>query len=326
MSILPENSLGFRTVEEAVGDKAGEYLKKAFENVYKYHEIDKELAQGRSNFQLEKFALLETYTLESAYESVIKSRRQMAEGLMDKLLSMQQKVREFEYKWNDVEDKSKPIKWDCNGDGPNGGGTKLCWFDLDQLQLEHFLRSSELEVRDRLYQIEHLDKMLEELTIRNGNKPVDRAQWQAMESEYWKVRFSEQILDENLSSHLNCSLGNIHSVRRSTAPELVDPRSKFEDFPSLGEALSSPEGRMKFISDLERNVIRGYEDVMGVDLGAGNYLPPEERKKMVEEKMENFNQQLALKEAQKQERLKELKVKEQQQISGSPENAEIVEE
>ena len=42
MSILPENSLGFRTVEEAVGDKAGEYLNKAFENVYKYHEEDRD--------------------------------------------------------------------------------------------------------------------------------------------------------------------------------------------------------------------------------------------------------------------------------------------
>jgi hypothetical protein len=71
MSILPENSLGFISVEEAVGDKASEYLGKAFENVYKFHEIDKELAQGRTNFQLEKFALLETYTLESAYESVL---------------------------------------------------------------------------------------------------------------------------------------------------------------------------------------------------------------------------------------------------------------
>ena len=289
MSILPENSLGFRTVEEAVGDKASEYLGKAFENVYKYHEIDKELAQGRTNFQLEKFALLETYTLESAYESVLKSRRQMAEGLMSKLLEMQQKVREFEYKWSEVEDKSKPVKWDCNGDGPGGGGTKLCWFDLDQMQLEHFLRSSELEVRDRLYQMDHLDKMLEELTDRNGGQPVSREQFLANEENYWKSRFSEQILDEVLGSQLGCSIGNIHSVRRSTAPALIDQRNQFnEGFPSLGEALSSPEGRMKFVSQLEQNVVKGYEDVMGVDLGAGNFLKPEERRQMIEQRMEAF--------------------------------------
>ena len=324
MSILPENSLGFISVEEAVGDKASEYLGKAFENVYKFHEIDKELAQGRTNFQLEKFALLETYTLESAYESVLKSRRQMAEGLMSKLLEMQEKVREFEYKWND-EDKTKPIKWECTGGGPGGGGTKLCWFDLDQMQLEHFLRSSELEVRDRLYQMEHLDKMLAELTERNGGQPVSREQFLANEENYWKARFSEQMLDEVLGSQLNCSIGNIHSVRRSTAPSLIDPRNQFnEGFPSLGEALTSPEGRMKFISELEQNVVRGYEDVMGVDLGTGNYLPPEERKKMMEAKIENFKQQIALKEVQKQERLQGSQ--EQQKITGSPQGAEIIEE
>jgi hypothetical protein len=47
---------------------------------------------------------------------------------------------------------------------------------------------------------------------------------------------------------------------------------------------------------------------MGVDLGAGNYLKPEERKKMMESKIENFKQQIAIKEA--------LKSKDQQQIKG----------
>lgn len=315
MSILPENSLGFRTVEEAVGDKASEYLNKAFENVYKYHEIDKELAQGRTNFQLEKFALLETYTLESAYESVLKSRRQMAEGLMSKLLEMQEKVREFEYKWKD-QDTTKPIQWECTGGGPGGGGKKLCWFDLDQMQLEHFLKSSELEVRDRLYQMEHLDKMLAELTERNGGEPVSREQFLANEENYWKARFSEQMLDEVLGSQLGCSIGNIHSVRRSTAPALIDQRNQFNaGFPSLGEALSSPEGRMKFVSELEQNVVKGYEDVMGVDLGAGNFLKPEERRKMIEQRMETFRN-MTLKGSKE----------DQQKITGSPQDAEVVEE
>ncbi len=316
MSILPENSLGFRTVEEAVGDKASEYLNKAFENVYKYHEIDKELAQGRTNFQLEKFALLETYTLESAYESVLKSRRQNAEAMLSKVLEMQEKVREFHYKWDEIEDKTKPIKWECTGGGPGGGGTKLCWFDLDQMQLEHYIKSSELEVRDRLYQMEHMDKMLSELTERNGGQPVSREQFLANEENYWKARFSEQMLDEVLGSQLGCSIGNIHSVRRSTAPALIDPRNQFNDgFPSLGEALSSPEGRMKFVSELEQNVVKGYEDVMGVDLGAGNYLKPEERRKMIEQRIEAFHN-LTLKGSKE----------EKQQITGSPQDAEIVEE
>ena len=60
------------------------YLHKAFENVLRWEESDKELAQGRTNFQLEKFALLETHTLPVAFENTLKSRRQMAEGYMYK--------------------------------------------------------------------------------------------------------------------------------------------------------------------------------------------------------------------------------------------------
>jgi hypothetical protein len=322
MSILPENSLGFRTVEEAVGDKASEYLNKAFENVYKYHEIDKELAQGRTNFQLEKFALLETYTLESAYESVLKSRRQMAEGLMSKLLEMQEKVREFEYKWKD-QDTTKPIQWECTGGGPGGGGKKLCWFDLDQMQLEHFLKSSELEVRDRLYQMEHLDKMLAELTERNGG-PVSKEQFASQEALYWERRFAEQSLDHALQNMTGLNLGDIHSMRRASAPSLVDPRNQLENtYLPTDMMMGNMEDRIKFLQDLQNKVMQGYEDVMGLDLGAGNYLPPDERKKMVESKIERHRQELALIEQKKQERLK---AKEQQQITGSPQDAEIVEE
>lgn len=323
MSILPENSLGFRSVEEAVGDKASEYLNKAFENVYKYHEIDKELAQGRTNFQLEKFALLETYTLESAYESVLKSRRQNAEAMLSKVLEMQEKVREFHYKWDEIEDKTKPIKWECTGGGPGGGGTKLCWFDLDQMQLEHYIRSSELEVRDRLYQMEHMDKMLEELTERNGG-PVTKEQFSSQESLYWERRFAEQSLDHALQNMTGLNLGDIHSMRRASAPSLVDPRNQLENsYLPTDMMMGSMEDRINFLQDLQKKVMQGYEDVMGIDLGAGNYLPPEERKKMVEAKIERHRQELTLIEQKKQERLK---AKEQQQITGSPQDAEIVEE
>ena len=139
------------TSEQAVMDD--EYLQQAFANVLRWEESDKELAQGRTNFQLEKFALLETHTLPVAFENTLKSRRQMAEGYMYKLIEMKQKVREFEFKWAD-KDRSQPIFWEEGG--PGGGSKKLCWFDLDELSLTHYLKSSELEIRDRLHQMEHL--------------------------------------------------------------------------------------------------------------------------------------------------------------------------
>lgn len=324
MSILPENSLGLRSIEEFSQDKdkATEYIKAAFDNVYKYHEQDCELAQGRTNFQLEKFALLETYTLESAYESVLKSRKQMGEGLLSLLLDLNSEVRSFEYRWKD-KDKSEPIFWEEAG--PAGGsGKKLLWFDIDEMRLVHRLKSAELEVRDRLYQMEHLEKMLLELVERNGGTHPDRAAFLAQEPLYWERRFAEQSLDTSLQSLTSMNLGDIHSMRRASAPPLVDPRNQLENpYLPTDMMMQSPESRMQFLQDLQKRVMQGYEDVMGVDLGAGNYLPPEERKKMVEQKVETYNKELALLEKKKQERLK---AKEQQQITGSPQDAEIVEE
>ena len=40
--------------------------------------------------------------------------------------------------------------------------------DLDELELTHYLKSSEMEIRDRLHQMEHLDKMLDKLIQQNG--------------------------------------------------------------------------------------------------------------------------------------------------------------
>jgi hypothetical protein len=192
------------------------------------------------------------------------------------------------------------------------------------MQLEHFLRSSELEVRDRLYQMEHLDKMLAELTVRNGNKPVSKEQFASQESLYWERRFAEQSLDHALQNMTGLNLGDIHSMRRASAPSLVDPRNQLETpYLPTDMMMGPPESRIEFLKDLQNKVMQGYEDVMGVDLGAGNYLPPEERKKMVEAKVEKHRQELALIEQKKQERLK---AKNQEQITGTPENVEIIEE
>jgi hypothetical protein len=120
------------------------------------------------------------------------------------------------------------------------------------------------------------------------------------------------------------NLGDIHSMRRASAPSLVDPRNQLENPYLPTDMMMGPmEDRVKFLQDLQNKVMQGYEDVMGVDLGAGNYLQPEDRKKMVEAKVERHRQELALIENKKQERLK---AKEQQKITGSPENVEIIEE
>ena len=268
--------IGPINAEQAVTDD--KYLIQAFNNVLKWEDSDKELAQGRSNFQLEKFALLDTHTLPVAFENTLKSRRQMAEGYMYKLIEMKEKVREFEYKWGNVEDKSKPIMWEESG--PNGGYKKLCWFDLEELQLTHILKSAELEIRDRLHQMQHLDKILEKLVEQNGGKPVTREQFLDNDARYWERRFAEQALDELISSQTGISIGNLHSMRRASAPAIVDERNVLpEGYLPVNKLLESPQAKMDFLNDLQNKVLNGYEEVLGDSF---NMISKGEERKQIE--------------------------------------------
>lgn len=265
-----------------------DYLNKAFENVLKWEKSDKELAQGRSNFQLEKFALLDNHTLPAAFESTLKSRRQMAEGYMLKLIEMKEKVREFEYKWKN-KDKNEPILWDQYN--TSNGGKKLCWYDLDKLVLTNFLKSSELEIRDRLFQMEHLDKILEKLIEQNGGKFVDREQFLENESLYWERRFADQTMDEMMSKETGISIGNLHSMRRSIAPSIVDNRNELpEGYLPIYSILESREGKINFMKDLEKKVFSGIQEITGVDLGVDKIDGKSNNQKKLDQNYFNFDQ------------------------------------
>ena len=261
--------------DQAVFDD--KYLHKAFENVLRWEESDKELAQGRTNFQLEKFALLETHTLPVAFENTLKSRRQMAEGYMYKLIEMKEKVREFEYKWKD-RDRTQPLLWDRGG--PESG-QKLCWFDLDELSLTHYLKSCELEIRDRLHQMEHLDKILEKLVEQNGGKVVTREQFLDSDGEYWERRFADQAMDEMIAAQTGISIGNLHSMRRASAPAIVDKRNETPNgYVPLNRLLESPQGKMEFLNDLQNKVIQGISEVTGDNFNKLTGSSEEEQKKI----------------------------------------------
>jgi len=191
---------------------------------------------------------------------------------------MKEKVREFEYKWNG-KDKTQPIEWECTGGGPGGGGKKLCWFDLDELQLTHYLKSAELEIRDRLHQMEHLDRILEKLVEQNGGKPVSRQQFLDNDGLYWERRFAEQSMDEMVAAQTGISIGNIHSMRRASSPAIVDNRNTLpEGYLGMNKLLEGPNGKMEFLNDLQRKVLEGVQEVTGKNIGL--FESQEEQRKL----------------------------------------------
>tara|TARA_B100001939_G_scaffold3706_1_gene3506 strand:+ start:1757 stop:2608 length:852 start_codon:yes stop_codon:yes gene_type:complete len=254
-----------------------EYLMQASQNVFAWEESDKEMAQGRTNFQLEKFIGLNTHNISVSFEHILKERRIMASGYMIKLIEMKEKVREFEYKWND-KDKTQPIMWET---GAPNGGKKLCWYDLEELELTHYLKGSEMEIRDRLHQMQHLDKMLDKLVEQNGGTPPTREQFLEENQEYWDTRLAEQALDDLMASQTGISGANLQAMRRASAPAMVDPRNNLkEGYLPMNKLLES-QGRMEFINDLQSKVMKGYEKITGTDLGYGAAIKPAEEQKNI---------------------------------------------
>ena len=256
-----------------------DYLKQASDNVFAWEESDKEMAQGRTNFQIEKFIGLNTHNISVSFEHILKERRIMAAGYMGKLIEMKERVREFEYKWKNVEDKSEPIMWETGGPG---GGKKLCWYDLEELEMTHYLKGSELEIRDRLHQLQHLDSMLEKLVEQNGGKAPTREQFLEENQEYWDTRLAEQALDDLMAAQTGISGANLQAMRRASAPSMVDPRNQFKEGYLPMDKLLDARGRMEFINDLQSKVMRGYEKLTGTDLGYGAAIKPAAEQKQIE--------------------------------------------
>ena len=263
--------------QQAVFDD--DYLQQASANVLRWEESDKQMAQGRTNFQLEKFIGLNTHNISVSFEHILKERRIMATGYMHKLIEMKERVREFNYKWEDKVDKSQPLMWEVGG--PGGGSKKLCWHDLDELELTHYLKSSEMEIRDRLHQMEHLDKMLDKLIQQNGGKVPTREQFLEENNEYWDTRLAEQALDDLMSAQTGISGANLQAMRRASAPSMVDDRNNFKEGYLPMEKLMDPRGRMEFIGDLQSKVMKGYEKLTGTDLGYGAAIKPAEENKKI---------------------------------------------
>ena len=265
------------TAQDAVFND--DFLKQASDNVFAWEESDKEMAQGRTNFQIEKFIGLNTHNISVSFEHILKERRIMAAGYMGKLIDMKERVREFEYKWSNVEDKTQPIRWETGGPG---GGKKLCWYDLEELEMTHYLKGSELEIRDRLHQLQHLDKMLEKLVEQNGGTPPTREQFLEENEEYWDTRLAEQALDDLMAAQTGISGANLQAMRRASGPAMVDPKNNFKEGYLPMDKLLDARGRMEFINDLQTKVLRGYEKITGTDLGYGSAIKPAAEQNKIE--------------------------------------------
>jgi hypothetical protein len=264
---------------EDVLDESNDFTLKVLQECDRWKESERELSQGRSNFQIEKFIIHDNFTVPSAFKSAIINRKSVAENLLNGIQEAKRIVREFHYKW-DGKDKSQPIWWKTRE-----GGEELCWYDMDEFNFHRFIDGLNAGFKAQVGELEFFDKMIEKLIELNGGHPPTKAEFDADQPVYWERRFANQALDELLAAQTGVSGGNIRSMRRASAPTVLD-----DDVNRIKEGYADPSNPIAFLESLQKHVASGIEEISGM---TANILANKEQPKQIaQEKVSLFNDQL----------------------------------
>lgn len=265
---------------DEVLDDSNEFMLKVLAECDRWKESERELAQGRSNFQIEKFIVHDNFTIPSAFKAAIINRKSVAENLLNGIQDAKKIVREFHYKW-EGKDKTQPIWWKNRE-----GGEDLCWYDIDEFNFHRFIDGLNAGFKAQTTELEFFDKLIQRLIDLNGGHPPTKEEFDADQPVYWERRFANQALDELLAAQTGVSGGNIRSMRRATAPTVLE-----DDVNRIKEGYADPSNSIAFLESLQRHVASGIEEISGL---SNNILQgrKEQTKQLSEEKVSLFNEEL----------------------------------
>lgn len=174
-----------------------------------------EFAQGRTNFQIEKFIALEDGTLTHSYVNTLYQTRVMRGELLREVKRGIETVRNFEYRW-DKNDPSLPIVLK-----DDHGNERLIWYDLEKLEHDHNIAELKMSIKDKVQQLETFDAILAKLEEMNG-KPFTKKQYDEEAPLYWEKRFERQVIDDIISTTTGINTGNTKSIRQAAAPSILE--------------------------------------------------------------------------------------------------------
>jgi hypothetical protein len=210
-------------------------VENVLEDYNKWHSRYETFAQGRTNFQIEKFVSLEDGTPVYNYVNVLYQTRVMRGELMREVKRGVELQRSFAYRWDNHEDKHDPIIIK-----DEQGNDKLIWYDLEKLDHDHTLAELKLSIKDKLQQLSTYNAILAQLEENNGGE-FTKEQYEQEAPEYWEKRFERQAVDDLISARIGMSTGNVKSIRQGLAkPILKNSPNQIKDG-SLIETLISGE-------------------------------------------------------------------------------------
>ena len=238
---------------EDVLDDSNAFMLKVYNECMKWEQSEVELAQGRSNFQIEKFIIHDNFTVPSAFKGAIINRKSVAENLLLGIQEAKKAAREFHYKW-EGKNKTQPIWWKT----PRGG-EELCWYDLDEFNFHRLISSLNQGFQAQVDELEFFDKLIERLIEMNGGEVVSREQFDEDQPEYWERRLANQSLDDLLAARTGVNAGNIRSMRRASAPTVLP-----DDVNRTKGTFGDVNNPMDFLNALQEHVTKGIEEISGI--------------------------------------------------------------
>ena len=238
---------------EDVLDDSNAFMLKVYNECMKWEQSEVELAQGRSNFQIEKFIIHDNFTVPSAFKGAIINRKSVAENLLLGIQEAKKAAREFHYKW-EGKNKTQPIWWKT----PRGG-EELCWYDLDEFNFHRLISSLNQGFQAQVDELEFFDKLIERLIEMNGGEVVSREQFDEDQPEYWERRLANQSLDDLLAARTGVNAGNIRSMRRASAPTVLP-----DDVRRTKGTCGDDNNPMDFHNSLQEHVTKGIEEISGI--------------------------------------------------------------
>jgi hypothetical protein len=271
-------AIALATSKEVLDDN-NDFMLKVLSEATRWQESETELAQGRSNFQIEKFIVHDNFTIPSAFKAAIINRKSVAEGLLSRVIEAKQAAREFHYKW-DGKDKTQPIWWKNRE-----GGESLCWYDIDEFHFHRMLEGLNSGFKASVEELEFFDKVISRLVELNGGKLITKEQYDADQPEYWQRRLSNQSLDDLLAARTGVNAGNIRSMRRASAPTVLE-----DDVNRTKGTFGDATNPMEFLNALQQNVAAGIEEITRADQNMLRGIEEPERKELTSTSL--FNQDL----------------------------------
>lgn len=246
-------SIALATSKEVLDD-SNEFMLKVLQEATRWEQSETELAQGRSDFQIEKFIIHDNFTIPSAFKAALINRRSVAEGLLQQVIDAKRASREFHYKW-DGKDKTQPIWWKTRG-----GGEELSWYDIDEFHFHRMLEGLNRGFKAAVEELECFDKLINRLIELNGGELVSREQYNEDQPNYWERRLANQSLDDLLAARTGVNAGNIRSMRRASAPTVLE-----DDVNRTKGTFGDPNNPMDFLNSLQQAVASGIQEITGMD-------------------------------------------------------------